>query len=207
MNLVIRRTLLVALFSIGAAGISGCGRSPRLDRLPAGASILAFGDSLTHGTGAREEDSYPAQLASIIGYRVVQAGLPGETSMEALARLPALLEEHAPALLVLCTGGNDFLRKLGKDGVASNVRQMVRLARDRGIQVILIGTPEPGFGLSTPRFFSEIAAEFGIPYDGVTLEAVLKDRSLKSDLVHPNARGYRVMAERIADLLRKSGAT
>ncbi len=174
--------------------------------MPAGAKILAFGDSLTYGTGASEEESYPAQLAALTGLSVVRAGVPGETSEEALGRLPATLEEHTPALLLLCTGGNDFLRRLGKDGVASNVRKMIRLARDRGIQVVLIGTPEPGFGISPPRFYSEIAAEFRIPYDGATLESVLKDRALKSDLVHPNARGYRIIAQQIAELLRKSGA-
>ena len=206
MALRVRRAFLVVFLAAVSAGISGCSKSPRLDHMPAGAKILAFGDSLTYGTGASEEESYPAQLAALTGLSVVRAGVPGETSEEALGRLPATLEEHTPALLLLCTGGNDFLRRLGKDGVASNVRKMIRLARDRGIQVVLIGTPEPGFGISPPRFYSEIAAEFRIPYDGATLESVLKDRALKSDLVHPNARGYRIIAQQIAELLRKSGA-
>jgi len=186
--------------------IFGCGERPKLERLPSDAVVLAFGDSLTFGTGASEDESYPAQLEALIGRRVVRAGVPGEVTAQALARLPAALDEHAPRLLLLCIGGNDFLRRLGNQQAERNVRGMVQLARSRGIAVLLIGTPEPGFTVSPPAFYAGIAKEFRLPYEGGIIGQVLKDASLKADPIHPNARGYRLIAERVAETLKSSGA-
>jgi len=196
------RLFLVLVIAVAA----GCGDKPKLSRLPGDAVLLAFGDSLTFGTGANEDDSYPAQLEKLIGRRVVRAGVPGEVTAQALARLPAALDEHAPRLLLLCIGGNDFLRRLGNQQAEANVRAMVKLARTRGIEVLLIGTPEPGFSVTPPAFYAGIAKEFALPYEDAAIAQVLKDASLKSDPIHPNAQGYGVIAERIAERLRKSGA-
>jgi acyl-CoA thioesterase-1 len=184
----------------------GCGERPKLERLPSDAIVLAFGDSLTFGTGANEDESYPAQLESIIGRRVVRAGVPGEVTAQALARLPGALDEHAPRLLLLCIGGNDFLRRLGNQQAERNVREMVRLARSRGVAVMLIGAPELGFTVTPPAFYSTIAREFRLPYEEGIIGQVLRDSSLKADPIHPNARGYRLIAERVADQLKQSGA-
>lgn len=186
--------------------LASCGDKPRLPRLASDAVLLAFGDSLTFGTGASEAESYPAQLGALIGRTVVRAGVPGEISATGLARLPAELEEHMPRLLLLCHGGNDFLQRRSKSAAAANVRAMIRLAKDKGVEVLLIGTPEPGITVTPPEFYGEIAKSFGIPYEGDVLGKVLKDSSLKADQVHPNARGYRVIAEKIASLLREAGA-
>jgi lysophospholipase L1-like esterase len=198
-----RRLVVLLLLALSAAG---CSERPRLKPLSSDAVVLAFGDSLTYGTGAQESESYPAQLEQLIGRRVVGAGVPGEVTAQALARLPAALEEHAPNLLLLCIGGNDFLRRLGNRQAEDNVRAMVQLARNRGIEVLLIGTPEPGFRVTPPTFYGAIAQEFGLPYEEQVIGEVLKDASLKADPIHPNARGYRIIAERIAGALKQSGA-
>jgi len=195
-----------ALMAAIALIASGCSQPPKLTPLPADAVLLAFGDSLTYGTGANEDESYPSQLARLTGRRVVREGVPGEVSEAGLARLPAALDESRPRLLLLCHGGNDFLRRLPREKAAENLRAMIRLARSRGIEVLLIGTPEPGFTVTPAAFYADIAKEFRIPYEGDVLGRILKDGSLKSDQVHPNAKGYRMMAERVAELLRQSGA-
>lgn len=198
---ILRPLLVFALACVVAA----CG-GPKLERLPDDAVILAFGDSLTFGTGAAEDESYPAQLESLVGRRVVRAGVPGEVTAQALRRLPAVLDEHAPKLLLLCIGGNDFLRRAGNAQAEENVRAMVKLARSRGVGVVLIGTPEPGLFVTPPAFYAGIAEEFGLPYEAAVIGEVLRDAALKSDPIHPNARGYRVIAERLAERLKKSGA-
>jgi lysophospholipase L1-like esterase len=189
-----------------ACVLAGCGERPKLAHLPSDAVVLAFGDSLTFGTGAAEQESYPAQLEQLIGRRVVPAGVPGEVTAQALERLPQLLDEHSPRLLLLCIGGNDFLRRLGNSQAEANVRGMVKLAQSRGVEVLLIGTPEPGFAVAPPAFYGGIAKEFRLPYEARVIGEVLKDNTLKSDPIHPNARGYRIIAERVAATLKKAGA-
>ena len=184
----------------------GCSERPKLERLPGDAVVLAFGDSLTFGTGANDDESYPAQLEKLIQRRVVRAGVPGEVTAQALARLPETLEAHAPRLLLLCIGGNDFLRRLGNAQAERNVREMVKLAKSRGIGVLLIGTPEPGFTVTPPKFYADIAKEYRVPYEAGIIGQVLKDSALKADPIHPNARGYKLIAERLAETLKQSGA-
>lgn len=196
------RALLVVLAALAAA----CGDAPKLAPLAPDAVVLAFGDSITYGTGASATQSYPAQLEALIGRKVVGAGVPGEVSAQALARLPGELDEHRPQLLVLCIGGNDFLRNLGQAQAAANVQTMVAVARQRGIDVLLIGTPEKGLTLTPPAFYAEIAQQQRIPYEGKVIGEILRNSELKSDTIHPNARGYRLIAERVAALLRRSGA-
>ncbi len=200
------RSVFRLLLVLALASASACGDKIRLSRLADDAVVLAFGDSLTYGTGAGESDSYPAQLEKLIGRRVVRAGVPGEVTAQALARLPGALDEHAPRLLLLCIGGNDFLRRLGNAQAEANVREMVKLARSRGIDVLLIGTPEPGFSLTPPAFYAGIAKQFALPYEASVIGEVLRDASLKADPIHPNARGYGVVAGRVAEQLRKNGA-
>ncbi len=196
------RALLVVLALLAAA----CGDAPKLAPLAPEAVVLAFGDSITYGTGASESESYPAQLERLIGRKVVRAGVPGEVTARALARLPGVLEKHQPQLLVLCIGGNDFLRNLGKAQAAANVQTMVAVAKQRGIDVLLIGTPEKGITVTPPAFYAEIAEQHRIPYEGSVIGQILRNSELKSDAIHPNAEGYRLIAERVAELLRKSGA-
>jgi acyl-CoA thioesterase I len=189
------------------AVLAGCGRGgPKLDKLEPGATILAFGDSLTHGTGAKLEESYPAALERAIGRKVVNAGVPGETSQQGLDRLGSVLEDVKPKLLILCHGGNDFLQKLDEGRASANVRAMIQLARSQGVAVVLMATPKPGLPPSVPTFYADIAKEFGIPFEESVIKSVLFDNSMKSDLVHPNAKGYARMAEALEQKLKKAGA-
>jgi lysophospholipase L1-like esterase len=186
--------------------LAACDGQPKLPRLAPDAVVLAFGDSLTFGSGANPHESYPARLEALIGRKVVSAGVPGEVSAAGLARLPSALDEAKPQLVILCHGGNDLLRKLDDAQAANNLRAMVRLAKARGAQVVLIGVPKPGLLPSPAGFYEDIAREFKLPYEGAALRKILTDNSLKSDLVHPNSAGYARLAEAVAVLLRKASA-
>ena len=167
--------------------------------------ILAFGDSLTFGTGATTEQSYPAQLERLVSRRVVNAGVPGEDTESGLARLALVLDEFRPSLVILCHGANDLNQGLGELQASENIREMIRIALQRCVQMVLIGIPYPTHFTSKPPFYAKIAVEFDIPFDRDTVADVLADPSMKSDSLHPNARGYGRIAKAIADLLRSDG--
>ena len=191
-----------------AAVLAACGGAKaKLEKLERNDVVLAFGDSLTFGTGAQPNESYPALLERGIGIKVVNAGVPGETSAEGLARLPGVIDEVQPKLLILCHGGNDFLRRLDEAQAARNIREMITIARGKGVAVVLLATPKPGLPPSIPAFYGEIAAEMRVPFEEGVIRKVLVDNTLKSDMVHPNAKGYAQIAAALRGLLGKAGAT
>jgi lysophospholipase L1-like esterase len=137
---------------------------------------------------------------------VINAGVSGETSAEGLERLPGVLEEQHPKLVLLCLGGNDMLRKLDPAVTESNLRSMIQTIRAHGSSVVLIGVPEPKLFSGPPSLYAKLANEFNLPYEGEVFNQVLKNPRLKSDPIHANAEGYRVVAERLAQLLKETGA-
>lgn len=197
---------LLILILLATSLLSSCSKPPRLPPLPADAVILAFGDSLTFGTGAGEGESYPALLATATGRRVINAGIPGEISATGVQRLPELLEREKPALLLLCHGGNDLLQKLDRQALADNLRTMIRAAQERGVTVALLAVPSPDLSLTPPDLYENIAAEFDLPLEQSALKKILGKNSLKADYFHPNAAGYKQLAANIHELLKKSGA-
>lgn len=200
--------MLVLLLLAIIAGDSqvACSDDVKLPRLANNAVILAFGDSLTYGTGAEQTESYPAVLEQLIGRRVVNAGIPGEETGEGLSRLPQVLQKEKPALMIICHGGNDLLRLLNQQQAANNLRDMIRLAQKQGVAVVLISVPTPDMFLSPTHMYREIAKDLAVPLEDEIIFAVLADGSLRSDYIHPNAAGYRRIAEALATLLRESGA-
>ncbi len=185
----------------------GCGEdAPRLPKLLPDDVIVAFGDSLTFGTGANSEEAYPAVLERLIRHEVINSGVPGETTGEALRRLPEVLEKHQPRLVLLCLGGNDLLHRLDEKQAAENLRAMVRLIKHQDAEAVLIGVPELRPLGGAPEFYAEIAEEFHLPFEARIMNEVLKNPALKSDPIHANSAGYRRIAERLAELLKASGA-
>ena len=187
--------------------VAGCElRNQELSPLRPGAVVLAFGDSLTEGVGAPPEQSYPAQLERIIKRRVVSAGVSGETTAQGLNRLPKMLDTVSPDLVIICMGGNDLLHGIAPDVIARNLKDMVRMLRARNREVVLVAVPNPRLALRPHPLYKQVAEEMHTPLEQDVVADVLSDSSLRSDLIHPNGRGYAKIAHEVADLLRKHGA-
>jgi lysophospholipase L1-like esterase len=209
MNHLSRRACL-----LGVLGLAACGRkakAPPASALAPGSTVLALGDSITHGTGAPAEAAYPAQLAALTGWSVVNGGVPGDTAAQALERLPGLLAEHRPALVIVSVGGNDFLRRSDEAATEAALRRTIALVRDAGAQALLVAVPRPtvaaavGAGLSDHPLYARLADELKLPLHKGGWAKVLGDEKLKSDQIHANAAGYRAFAEGLVATLRSSG--
>jgi lysophospholipase L1-like esterase len=199
-----RSIFLIFTLFFSSLLFTGCDSGPGIKPFNQESVVLAFGDSLTHGTGASAGQSYPDVLSELLGRQVINGGIPGEVSAAGLKRLPAVLEENNPTLVILCHGGNDFLRKMNQATTSSNLDAMITLIRSHGADVVLVGVPKLSFGLQVPELYSQIADQYTIPLQKEILVDLLSDNSMKSDVIHPNASGYRLMAEAIYDLINRA---
>lgn len=181
---------------------------PKLSQLPDNGVILAFGDSLTFGTGAdnSQTQSYPAVLQQLTGYTVINSGIPGEVSMDGLIRLAEELEEYEPNLVILCHGGNDLIRRLDKDKLRANLEQMVVLIQSSGAEVVLMGVPSFNITLSVPDLYPDVADKFNVPIELEIMPEIERNPQLKSDNIHPNSAGYKQVAQILHGLLQSAGA-
>lgn len=205
-----RRHLLAGAAAYVLLLAAGCSKSgkPAAKTLPKEATLLCLGDSLTFGYGAGAGTSYPEQLEALTGHACKNAGLNGDTSEGALARLPGLLSGQAPGLVLLSIGGNDFLRKWPEERTRAALTQLVQTAA-ASTQVVLIAQPRPELmaaalgSLNDHTVYAEVAAATGVPLFEGGWSHVLSRTELRSDQIHANGEGYRVFAERLAGWLRK----
>ena len=185
--------------------LSGCGGEP-FDTIrnirSAGETIICFGDSLTEGVGAEPGEEYPIVLSRLLGMRVLNAGHRGDTTARALERIHSSVVNKNPRLVILLLGGNDFLRQVPTRETRKNLKEIVRQIQDHGAMVAIAGIK---LGLFTDEYgpiFEETAAELGAIYIPQVMKGIFNDTKFRSDQIHPNSAGYRLIAERIAEKIK-----
>ena len=185
--------------------------SPHYQPLAPNSVVLAFGDSVTHGTGAGKGEDFPSLLAKDTGWTVVNAGIPGDTASEARGRIDGLLQQHEPDLVIVELGGNDFLRRQPANQVKEHLREIITAVRQSGAAPVLVAVPEFSVigaslgSLSDSPIYEELADEERILLIDDIFSEVLSEEGLRADRIHPNARGYREMADGIAAALTEAG--
>ncbi len=204
----IKNLFLATLMSVV---LTACGSGQQYSALPNDATVLILGDSLSYGTGATEGEDYPSLLAANTGWNIINAGVPGDTSAGGLQRLPDLLERHEIDLLIVELGGNDFIQHVPQQETINNLRTILSEARANGIQSLLLAIPAfSPFGaavgsLSDHELYLQLAKETGTPLVEDVFSDVLAKNALKSDPIHPNAEGYRLVEEELRKALSKKG--
>jgi len=194
-------TIILLIFVL----LQACG-SVELDPIPEDGVILAFGDSLTVGVGTEKAKSYPAVLSVLSGREVMNAGVSGEVTANGVKRLEAILENSRVDLLILLEGGNDILGNKNPAQIKRNLAQMVAQAQRYNIDVVLVGVPEKKLFSSVAPLYKELAEEYNLVFEAELIGDLLRQPKYKSDSIHFNEEGYRVMAETLHQLLVDRGA-
>jgi lysophospholipase L1-like esterase len=190
-----RGVLAIAAMSVVLAGCGG--EVPNLGSR--GSTIVCLGDSITAGVGARRGEGYPALLEAALGVEVIAVGVPGDTSADGRARLDGALAAD-PWLVVVALGGNDLLRRRPTEATEADLAAIVEGVLAAGAVPMLVEVRGPFFGRSA-AMFERLGERYGVPVVDGVLADVLADRALKSDAIHPNADGYRVIAGALADAI------
>lgn len=210
LTIVAFRNLVLTLAAI--ALLAACSKPREQEQaLPPGSSVLALGDSLTAGAGVTPEQAWPNLLALCTGWEVSNGGVSGDTSADALLRLPSLLEQHNPVLVLVTLGGNDMLRHIPQQQTVANLDKILALIKAHGAKTVLLATPNPKLlravfqQLSAADFYRVVADAHQVPLIEDAIAEVLSKPQLKVDQLHPNPEGHELLAENIHAELQAIG--
>ena len=168
----------------------------------AGTDIVAFGDSLVAGTGSSDGHDFVSLLSGAIGQPIVNLGVPGDTTADGLARINGL-DAYKPKVVLLLLGGNDYLKRIPQEQTFANLAAIIKDIQSRGAIVLLLGVRGGLFGDHFSSGFEDLRDTYHTAYVSNVLDGLLGDKKYMSDQVHPNDAGYRLIAERIAPVLKE----
>lgn len=167
-----------------------------------GENIICFGDSLTYGTGAAPDKSYPSQLSEMIGKQVINAGIPGNTTADALERLETDVLQRSPRIVLITLGGNDMKNGVDKGAAFKNLKEIVEAIQARGALVVVGGVKLLFWDRGYEAEYEKLAEETGVLLIPNVLKGLVGHEDLMSDAIHPNAAGYEIMAERFYKVIK-----
>jgi lysophospholipase L1-like esterase len=201
LNVKARRLVLAA---VAIAILAAWWWVPRADRTAptSGTRVIAFGDSLVEGVGASRGHDLVWLLSTRVGTPVVNAGRRGDTTAAALARLDRDVLSRDPRVVIVILGGNDLIRRVPREQTLQNMSQIVERIRARGAGVILAPV---SLGVIVDQYadgYDEIADRTSSVLVTDILEGILGQTGMTSDPIHPNDRGYELMAARLEPALR-----
>lgn len=202
--------LLLALLTLS---LMACSRDAPLvfAPLPSEAVVLVVGDSLVAGTGASRDEAWPEVLAGRTGWEVINAGVPGDTTAGARARLSGLVSDYRPDAVIIAIGGNDFLRNVPDTETRANLEAMIRDSLAATPHVALVAIPSVSVGravvgrLSDHEMYGELVRGQRIVLLSAIVSEVLSRTELRADRIHANREGYALIGARVADALADAG--
>jgi acyl-CoA thioesterase-1 len=202
------KRLFLALWLV-AAGTSHLSEAAADDDRP---RIVAFGDSLTAGLGVAADEAYPARLQRRLDehglhYRVINAGVSGDTTAGGLRRVDWVLKSR-PDLVILELGANDGLRGLDLQETKANLERIIRRCQAASVRVVLAGMKlPPNYGIEYTKGFEAIfpalAKQYRVTLIPFFLDGVAGSASLnQADGIHPTSEGYRIIADKVLETVK-----
>ena len=192
-----RKNKIFVIGLIGLLGLLGCAKKEIKNIDSGGRNIICFGDSITFGYGASPGEDYPSVLAKLINIPVINAGIDGDNTSEALKRLKPDVLDREPLLVIIEFCGNDFLRKFPMEVTLNNIEEMIEQIQAKGAMVAIVDISAGMFLSEYRKAFSHLAREKGAIFIPRLLSGIITNPSMKSDFLHPNANGYRMVTQRI----------
>ena len=189
---------------LAASGWLTCGCRPKqvvANIPPQNEVICCFGDSLVAGYGASKDEAYPARLEVLTGQTVINMGSSGDTTKDGVARLKAF-KPGEYGVIIVTLGGNDLLRRVDWEVTEQNLRQIFETLQGTGAAVVFTGVTMP-LTSGRGKRYEALCKEMEVLYIPDLLDGILFNDDLKSDEIHPNAKGYQRIAERVAEILRE----
>ncbi len=195
--------LLFSVFCFLSSVLLGCAKNEIRNIGSKGQNIICFGDSLTFGYGASPGEDYPAELGKLVKLPVINAGGDGDTTFIALERLDNDVLAKNPRLVIVEFCGNDFLKKIPREETVRNLSKIIDRIQEKGAMVALVDISSGMFFQEYRRVFKKLAAEKGAIFIPVVLGKIITNPAMKSDFFHPNARGYRIIASRVYNVINR----
>lgn len=189
--------LLFGIFCIVIICLAACTQKEIKNIDSAGKNIICFGDSITFGYGAEEGQDFPRLLSRMTEIPVINSGLDGDDTISALKRLENDVLDREPLLVVIEFGGNDFLRKVTLEDTLKNIEEMIKAIHTAGA---MVAVADISMGIIMNNYssgFRKLSKKHQVIYIPNLLKGIITDASLRSDFIHPNASGYKVIAHRI----------
>ena len=197
-----RRAVIVALGITTLVGVWCCRSDPRISRPTAGERVIAFGDSLVEGVGANPGHDFVSVLSNRLGIRIINAGRRGDTTASALARLDAAVLSRNPRMVIVLLGGNDILRRISREATFEHLGTIVGRIRERGAAVVLVGVRGGLFRDAYGSEYERLARAMSAAVVPDILDGIFGSADRMSDGIHPNDRGYEMIADRLEPVLR-----
>jgi acyl-CoA thioesterase-1 len=193
----IKIILVLGFLSSWVLGLLGCANREIKNLDSKGKTIICFGDSLTFGYGVSPGEDYPSQLSKLLNAPIINAGVDGDTSATALTRLEADVLEKDPFLVIVELTGNDFLKKVPMEETRKNIEDIVDRIQAKGIMVAVADVSAGMFLAEYKSLLAKIARGKGAIFIPGLLNGIITTPNLKSDFIHPNAAGYKLIAQRV----------
>ena len=187
--------------------IVGCGRTNQWEiknSRPEGTNIICFGNSITEGLGASEGGNYPSLLGKKLDQPVINAGVGGDTTEDAIRRLQRDVLNRDPKIVIVEFGGNDALKKtVSMEKTFENLELIITRIQEKGALVLVLGIQPSLIGTSYKKRFAKIAKKHGALVIPNIYDEILGKPDMMSDHIHPSYKGYDLIAEQVYVLLKQ----